>query len=425
MAETKPDGGPVAALRRKGRPAFVAGLIVALAALLGCRSSPAPGGVIYGYVGIDGDQAGSSRASQGVRRQIARLKEGFRRLHPGTELQLVFFPEDSLAEELVRRERSGLGPDLVLSNGNTARNLAEHGLTRTVRMPHEVLRRLSPSMLEGLRSTDGSLTALPVVMEPQLACFNRSRLPAPPRSTEELLALSAQRLQVGLAIEPMSLFWSSGSLGASEALAAAAAGAPLSAAQRQAVVGWMGWLLNASLQQRISFYANQEQLKQELQAGRADWIPCRSSDLQDLRASLGNRLGVAVLPDGPQHPASPINRLKVWSFGRNSSPRQRVTAEAFASYSINPLVQRNITVGTQATLPVNRFVQVPVQSSAVLQVLVAAAEQAGRNDSIASLVRGRSSILERARDTLSQLVFGELTPERAASQLIVILEGGR
>lgn len=419
MAEGEPDGGPVRALRRKGRATLVAALIAALAPLLGC--SPGPGGVIYGYVGIDNDQENSGRHTLGLRRQITRLNDGFRRLHPGTELQLVFFPEDRLAEELVRRERSGLGPDLVLSNGDTARSLAERGLTRAVTMPTEVQRRLSLPLLEEFRRDDGRLTALPVVIEPQLACFNRSRLPAAPRSTDELLALSARGVQVGLAIAPVSLFWTSGSLGASDALAAAAAGTPLSAAQRQAVVGWMGWLLNASLQQRITFYANDGQLVEELRQNRADWIPCRSGDLQDLRDALGNHLGVSALPDGPRHQASPVNRLKVWSFGRNSSPRQRLTAEAFAAFSINPLVQRNITVGTQATLPVNRFVQVPVQSSEVLQELVTAAEQAANSRTMAALVRGRPGILDLTGNTLSQVVFGELAPEQAASQLITIL----
>lgn len=423
MAEAEPDGGPVSPLRRQGRSALTAALIAALAPVLGC--SPGPGAVIYGYVGIDNDQANSSRSTQALRRQITRLKDGFRRLHPGTELQLVFFPEDRLAEELVRRERSGLGPDLVLSNGDTARQLAKRGLTRAVPIPAEVQRRLSLPLLEEFRSRDGRLTALPVVIEPQLACFNRSRLPAAPRSTDELLALSARGVQVGLAIAPVSLFWTGGSLGASDALAAAAAGTPLSAAQRQTVVGWMEWLLNASLQQRLTFYANDGQLVEELRENRADWIPCRSSDLQDLREALGNRLGVSVLPEGPRHQASPVNRLMVWSFGNNSTPRQRLTAEAFARFSINPLVQRNITVGTQATLPVNRFVQVPVQSSEVLQVLVAAAEQAANSRTMAALVRGRPGILEQTRNTLSQLVFGELTPEQAATQLIAILEDRR
>ncbi len=414
---------PPPALRRKGRAALVAALIAAQAPLQGC--SPGPGGVIYGYVGIDNDQVHSIRRTQGLRRQITRLKDGFRRLHPGTELQLVFFPEDRLAEELVRRERSGLGPDLVLSNGDTARSLAEGGLTRAVSMPNEVQRRLSPPVLEEFRNGDGRLTALPVVIEPQLACFNRSRLPAAPRSTDELLALSARGVQVGLAISPVSLFWTSGSLGASDALATVAAGTPLSAAQRQTVVGWMGWLLNASLQQRITFYADDGQLVEELRQSRADWIPCRSADLEDLRETLGNRLGVSVLPDGPRHRASPVNRLRVWSFGRNSSPRQRLTAEAFARFSINPLVQRNITVGTQTTLPVNRFVQVPVQSSEVLQELMAAAEQAANSRTVAGLVRGRPDILKLTGNTLSQLVFGELTPEQAATQLIAILGNER
>lgn len=111
-------------------------------------------------MGIDSDQAASNGLALGVRRQFARLEEGFRRLHPDTNLQLVFFPEKLLTEELVRRERNGLGPDLVLSNGTTAHTLAERGLLRAVPMPAEVLHRLSPTLLEEFRNDDGTLTGL-------------------------------------------------------------------------------------------------------------------------------------------------------------------------------------------------------------------------------------------------------------------------
>jgi arabinogalactan oligomer/maltooligosaccharide transport system substrate-binding protein len=419
---------PPAQRGKNRRAAFatgLTGLIAVLAPLQGCGPGLGPGDVIYGFVGIEQNQVSSIQQTQGLRRQLDRLQDDFRRLRPRTLLQLVFLPEDRLAEELVRRESSGLGPDLVLSNGDTAIDLAKRNLTRAVTMPDQVLHRLSPALLADFRADDGRIIALPVMTEPQLACFDRRRLPAAPRDTEELLTLSARGVQVGLAIEPVSLFWSSGSLGANNALAAATAGAPLSAGQRRAVVEWMGWLVNANLQQRVTFYANNAQLEEELGKGRADWIPCRSASLQNLRESLGDRLGVAPLPDGPQHRASPVNRLKAWSFGRNSSPRQRRTAEAFASFSTNPLVQRNLTIGSRANLPVNRFVQVPVQSSEELRVLVAAKEQANDSLSIASLVRGRPEVLSQAQDTISQLVFGELTPEQAASRFITILGRGR
>ena len=47
---------------------------------------------------------------------------------------------------------------------------------------------------------------------------------------------------------------------------------------------------------------------------------------------------------------------------------------------MNPLSQRNLTLGSQVVLPANRFVNVPVSSSAVLSAMVTSAQQGSQTN---------------------------------------------
>ncbi|MFM7453480.1 MAG: hypothetical protein ACKO1V_05895, partial [Cyanobium sp.] len=159
-----------------------------------------------------------------------RFSKDFRELHPGVDIQLMTFPEDQLVRQLGFRQQGGLGPDLLLVNSRTAVELQRLNLVRSVTFPAELLQQIEPDNLARLRLSDGTLAGLPVLQLPQLACFNRERLPTgSPDSLDGLLQLSSRGLWVGLSTNPIHLFWTAGGLGAAEALLAAQGAAPLNA----------------------------------------------------------------------------------------------------------------------------------------------------------------------------------------------------
>jgi hypothetical protein len=108
-------------------------------------------------------------------------------------------------------------------------------------------------------------------------------------------------------------------------------------------------------------------------------------------------------------------------FGRNSSPTQRRIAKELASFSVNPLAQRNLTLSTLVMLPVNRFVPAPVASSAVLAAMVRSAEQSEQTTPlIQALISNQKA--ERALSAMvSRVLFGELSPRQGAELLPVSL----
>jgi hypothetical protein len=409
-------------------PALLAGL-TALTGWLALRLAQPPAdsgsslwGSVYLAVGINSDEQLDSGLRQRAEEALERFIRDFRELHPGVDIQLMTFPEDDLIRQLRFRQQGGLGPDLLLVNSRTAMELQRLKLVRSERFPADLLLQIDPAMLERVRLNNGTLAGLPVLQLPQLACFNRDRLPAgSPDTLDGLLQLSSRGLRVGLSTNPLYLFWTVGGLGATEALLAAQGDNPLSQEHQQALERWLGWLQNASLQQSITFHEKQDELARQLASGDLDWITCRSSNITLLRKTLGASLGVASLPRGRWGEATPINRERVLVFGRNSSPTQRRIAKELASFSVNPLAQRNLTLSTLVMLPVNRFVPAPVASSAVLAAMVRSAEQSEQTTPlIQALISNQKA--ERALSAMvSRVLFGELSPRQGAELLPVSL----
>lgn len=379
--------------------------------------------VLYLAMGTNADQVINSQLRDETGERLEGLATGFRQLYPGTQFQLGLYPERDLTAAMRRRSRAGLAPDLLLVSGSEARALLDAGLVRAYPISAEQERLFAPEMLERLRNRKGQLAGLPLLVQAQVSCFNRQRLDRAPASLGELLAIGAAGHPVGLPVDLSNLIWTAGSLGAIPALTNGLAGRAVSAQQQGSLATWLGWLQQANSQQQVTFFADQPSAEAEFVAGRLDWIPCRSTALQRLKRALGGTLGIAPLPGGPGGPASPMNKLRVLALGTNSSARGRELALAFGHFAINPLNQRALTVGTQTLLPANRFVGVPVASSSAL----AAMEQANRDgrqmQQLIRLLDGKEERITRAQQLVTRLVFGELSPQEAATRLLQVLPG--
>lgn len=130
---------------------------------------------------------------------------------------------------------------------------------------------------------------------------------------------------------------------------------------------------------------------------------------------------MAPLPRGEGGDASPINTLRVLALGTNTSRNSRERALAFSHFSVNPLSQRNLTLGSQVVLPANRFVRVPVSSSAVLSAMVTSAQQGSQANSLVELIHSNDRRVAEIQNLLTTLVFGEVPPTRAGQNLVAIL----
>jgi len=409
-----------------------AGLLALLLALpfTGCRQSTgtdATGadtrirGSIVMAIGINNDVSIDAALVEELNRRVRVLIRGYSTLHPRVHVEVQPFQEERLAREMVRRSRDGLAPDLLLVNTSSALSLARLGVLRPIRMPPEVVDQLDSGSLERVQLADGRLIGLPLLIEPQVACFDRRRVPVPPATLEALLARDGGRIQVGLPIDAINLAWTLGPLGTLDTVRRLEGGQPATPADLARLRSWLEWLGNAHLQQGIHFLGDQEDLLKGLASGRLDWISCRSAHIGRLRHRLGRHLGVALLPSGPGGPASPINRERLLAFGINSSASQRQAAESLSRFSINPLVQRTITLRALDSLPVNRRLSPPVGSSQVLDTLVASREQGQAIEGTLPLRHVDAAATARFRSLITRYLYGEIDAREAAAKLALTL----
>jgi arabinogalactan oligomer/maltooligosaccharide transport system substrate-binding protein len=422
---------------RQATRSLATGALVALLAtgLPGCglvdsrRHGGEPGeprGVVVLAMGIPGDETIDSELTETLKERLTATVQGFRLIHPEARVELQLFPEERLLDELRLRTAAGTGPDLLLINNSTAAELHAAGLTRVVRVPEAFLRRLDPAEVRRAQIPSGEITSLPVLLLPQLACYDRRRLAQSPADLDGLIRLAKGGLRVGLPLDGFNLAWTFGSLGVAPTVEELFSGQPVTPPRHQALARWLDWLKRMDTLPEVTFQLSQSQLIHDLGQGRIDWTSCRSTNLVRLREDLGTNLGVAILPGGSGGPPSPLSRRRVLAFGRNSSPAQRQVAEAFARFVVTPLTQRNLVLNREEVLPVLDAQRLPVGRKGMLRLLVIAQAQMraarGRGQGLLSLgdVNGQAMGL-----VVSRYLYGDLSTDAAVDGLVRAIQEHR
>lgn len=407
-------------------------LLVALLAggLGGCGAVPAPPppqgqaaaelrGVVILAMGIPSDETIDTELMEALKSRLAMTLREFHLIHPQARVQLQLYPEDQLPGEVRLRSAAGLGPDLLFVNDSTAADLERMGLTRAVRMPADLLQRLDPAAVRRVQTPSGEVTSLPVLLLPQLACFDLRRLRRSPADLDGLLRRAEQGLRVGLPLNGFNLAWTFGSLGVAKSVEELFAGQPATPQRRQALGRWLAWLKQADAVPEVTFQLSQSQLVNDLGQGRLDWTSCRSTHLARLRADLGPHLGLAPLPAGPGGLPTPLSRQRVLAFGRDSSPSQQLVAQAFARFVVTPLSQRNLSLLRDEVLPAITSLRLPAGRKGTQRLLAIAQArgQVGQQGSPAMFPHGDQQGEAMGR-VLSRYLYGDLEVEAATDELV-------
>ena len=377
--------------------------------------------MLYMAMVIDQDSVIDTATQTDFRQRIQLIISDFRKIQPNVEVQVALYNRANLSQDLQRRNASDLGPDLVVTDATQANQLLRDGLTDEI--PVKAFQRLQTdeSLWERVKLDDGRITAQPIVIYPQIACFNRQIVQNPASTLQELLQQGASGTRVGLTVNFSELLWTAGSLGALQSLARANDDKNLAAQDTETMVEWLAWLQRASAQQNISFFQDQGQLENLLKDGELDWVSCNSNSLLRLRKKMGDDLGVSPLPRGPAGTASPMHTVKVLALGANSSQRQRDMAVSLAQFITNPMEQRNLSLRSRAFLPVNPAVAVPVRSSRTLATLVQAREDSMLHESALAGFANHRNLDRNVSQVLVPLVFGASNPRSSQTSLLKAL----
>jgi ABC-type glycerol-3-phosphate transport system substrate-binding protein len=234
---------------------------------------------------------------------------------------------------------------------------------------------------------------------------------------------SGQGQVFGIAQNFEDLYWSMSGFQAGNALVSSLRGEPPTAQQTQQLVRWLSWLRDASYQQNVLFLRDQATLRKQLIRGQLNWISCWSSQLPQLREALKDNLGVTSLPAGALGPATPISKLQVWALGRNSSARQRHTAEELMQFIVQPWAQKTWSLRYRTNYPVNPAAATIInrQIPGIENLYLFKAKQELRiGDEIVAAIDSNPRLAKAIQHIVNDVIFGSKTPVKAAERLTTL-----
>ena len=358
------------------------------------------------------------------RKRLSSFQNNLWDVVPGLRIQPALYSEAVVESELERQTFSGLGPDLVMGDARIIQELSEAKLLDAVPITPEQRNAIAPGLLERVTNSRGEVTGLPVSQYVQLACFDKRKLKEPPTTLALMSKQSGEGQVFGITQNFEDLYWSMSGFKAGSALVSALRGQQATAQQTQNLVRWLSWLRDASYQQNVMFLRNQATLRKQLIGGQLHWISCWTSQLPQLREAMKDNLGITSLPAGPAAPATPISKLQVWGLGRNSSRRQRETAEELMQFIVQPWAQKTWSLRYRTNYPVNPAAATIInrQIPGIENLYIFKGKQDIKiGDEIVAAIDGNPRLAKTIQNIINDVIFGAKTPAKAAERLQTVL----
>lgn len=423
------------AARVSPRPPFAPGrrpllTLLALAALCsGCQGPMARLLPVNLQVAISAGAGADSQSQQSLMQLTSQVAAEYMRNNPGVNLHMRFLPETELEATVRRRTQLGAGPDLLISRVVSAARLDRDGLVTTTGLGLGELAPLQLRNLERFRR-GASYAALPFLMQPSLACFNRRTVPQPPRRIGEIERLAAAGVRIGLPLEMQELLWTASDFQADQPLMrllhriqGVNDGGTTTPQDQQRLLAWLGWLARSNVQPNVVYVDAMDGLVARLENGSLDWISCNATSIPRLRRKLGPDLAVTPLPGADDgSPARALARFIVISFGRDSSGDERAAARKFALFMLNDYSQTNLMVRAVGNLPANQNVIVPTKDAPELAAMLASLK-ASISLPFEAGPGATPATQERLVYLIKQNVYGEWAPPRVLAELERLADG--
>ena len=296
-----------------------------------------------------------------IRSFLKTNSETFQNANPDTRITFISYPDSQFFNQIEADDRLNLGPDLIITDSSASTELLARNLITELPEREYLDSIYSPRIQSDAKSTSG-YTSAPWIIDTQIACFDKTKIETSPETTEGLEALSASGKKIGLATNTLDLIWTAGTQGAIPELSSLGSEVTTNRSH-PAIQTWLQWLQRAALYQNISFHKNSRELVTKLNDKELDWVTCWGGQLRELKQAMGNRLGVAALPNGPTSKAFAAYRIYGFSLGKNSSPTQRRMALKFIRTNVNTIAQRKFQFENIGLLAANKNVSIPPESS--------------------------------------------------------------
>ena len=305
--------------------------------------------------------------SKQIKMFLNKYTGAFQRSNPDINVVWINYKENRIFDQIKNDSALNLGPDVIITEQHFADRLLENDLSIT--LPNQqYLDEIYGPRIQSLAKKNNEYTYAPWLISTQVACFNNTTIKKSPDTIEGLKKLSAKGKKIGLSSSPYELIWTAGSTGAIAELSSIGVKTGTTKTY-PAIQKWLQWLQKAALYQNVYFHEDSRELSKRLKSKELDWVTCWSEQLEDLKKFLGNRLGVAALPNGSTSKALPTQSIYGFSLGQNSSKNQQTMAIKMIKTAVNTISQRKIELDDSGLLAANHSVAIPSQSSKTLNAL--------------------------------------------------------
>ena len=332
--------------------------------LTSCASIKAPKTLFITY---DVGEENFKEESAQTRIVLDKFFERFKKSNPDINLVYINYKSKNFYGQIAKDNTLNLGPDLVIVEQFSSDELIARSLTSAL-PKQQYFDSVYRPRIQADAKIDNEYTYAPFAISIQLACFNSTIVKKSPGSIAELEKLSASGKKIGLSTQPFDLIWTAGTQGAISEISSLGSQS-VSGSTYPAIQKWLEWIETAALSQNISFHEDPRDLAEKLKNNELDWVTCYGLQLDDLKKTMGNSLGVSELPNGTTSKAFPTHFTYGFSLGKNSSPTQRDMAMKFIMANVNTIAQRKLELDNKGLLAANQNVSIPAESSKILTAL--------------------------------------------------------
>ena len=248
--------------------------------------------------------------------------------NPGLTVNVLEIPFDQLPNKWKTEVGAGGGPDMFTMPNDDLGNWVRGNLVAPVdALMKDHLGDFSKAGIDGL-TVDGKLYGVPGIIKALALAYNKSTVPNPPKTTDELMALvkSGKKLVVNQS-NYYNFGWMQGAFGGSLMDATGKCVADQGTGFSDA----FQYLLDLK-KAGADFETDGGKADNMIRQGQADMMVEGPWVLGDFKKDLGDKLGVVPMPAGPKGPAQPLSGIDGWYINPNIKPEQQALAVQVGLY---------------------------------------------------------------------------------------------
>ncbi len=247
--------------------------------------------------------------------------------NPGLKVNVLEIPFDQLFNKWETEVAAGGGPDMFTAPNDNLGNEVRAGLVAPIDdLMKDHIGDFSKAGIDGV-TVDGKLYAVPGIIKAVALYYNKSTIPNPPKTTDDLLALLKSGKKIALNENNYHNFgW-----------LVSAFGDKLMDDTGKCVADTTGMadamqFLKDLKAAGAKFETDGAKADTEFRQGQVDMIVNGPWVLGDYKGDLKDNLGVAPMPAGPKGPATPLSGIDGWYINPNITPDQQKLAVAAGLY---------------------------------------------------------------------------------------------